>query len=79
MAQVGTNRSSDFIRSSGVEGIKMHIAYDGSNRMELVYEASADAKNGEACLLTTYQYIGITTRISGMKEELATWDSSWDF
>ena len=79
MAQIGTNRPTDFIGSSGKEGIKQHIEYDGSNRMDEVYEAITGAKHGDACLLTSYQYIGVTTRISGMKEALATWDSSWDF
>lgn len=79
MSLVGIPKPTDKIKSHGKEGLKVHIVYDGSNRMSEVYETLADAIHGQVALKTTYQYDGITTRITGMKEELSTWDSSWDF
>ena len=60
------------------ELVKQHIAYDGSDRMEYVYEARAAAGNGDKCLGTQYAYDGSSTRVTGVREFEATWDSSWD-
>jgi hypothetical protein len=70
---------TNFIQTGTHEQMKMHIVYDGSNRMWKVYEARYNAKNGEGCLVTEYQYSGATTQVTGMKETETTWDSSWDF
>lgn len=79
MAQAGEKRPADFVKSGPTEGIKSHMVYDGSNRLSEVYEAMADALNGATALKTSYQYDGASTRITGMKEELSTWNSAWDF
>jgi hypothetical protein len=72
-------KNSDFIQSFQKEGIKQHIEYDGSNRMTEVYEAMAYAEHGDHCTKTSYQYDGASNRVSGMKEEMSTWNSAWDF
>lgn len=60
------------------ENIKQYFEYDGSSRMVTVYEARANAQNGEPCLKTTYTYVSTSTRVQAMKEEDATWSSAWD-
>lgn len=58
--------------------IKSYIAYDGSSRMEYVYETHTDAIDGAPCLVTQYVYDGASTRITKMKETVGTWSSSYD-
>ncbi len=60
------------------EYIKQYFEYDGSARMVTVYEARANAADGEPCLKTTYEYVGATTRVEKMVEEEAEWDETWD-
>jgi hypothetical protein len=67
-----------YVKTHSSECIKQYIEYDGSDRMEYVYEARANAQDGEKCLKTQYVYDGATTRITKMKETETTWDSSWD-
>lgn len=69
---------TNLIKSGEKELIKSYIVYDGSSRMEIVYEAPSEAVNGAPCLKTQYEYDGATTRITKMKESVVTWDSSWD-
>lgn len=69
----------DFISSHIKEAVKAHYEYDGSNRLEYAYTAYPNAAHGEKCLATQYQYDGASDRVSGSKEYLSTWDSSWDF
>lgn len=66
------------LRTNALENIKQHFVYDVSNRMTDVYEARANARNGDPCLRTTYTYVSTSTRVQAMKETDATWDSSWD-
>jgi hypothetical protein len=60
------------------EYIKSYIEYDGSARMVAVYEARANAADGDPCLKTEYQYDGATTRIQKMHESEDEWDATWD-
>lgn len=60
------------------ELIKEYATYDGSNRLSSLYQARANAENGDPCLRTQYEYSGATTRIVKRKESRAIWDSSWD-
>lgn len=68
----------EHLRTNAYEYIKSYLVYDGSDRMQYVYEARANAQHGEPCLKTTYTYWTTSARIKQMKEEEATWDSSWD-
>jgi hypothetical protein len=72
-------KASDFVSSHAKEGVKQHIVYDGSNRMTHVYVALATAEDGDRCMLTRYQYSGVTTLITGSVEEVSTWQGAWDF
>lgn len=69
---------SGYVKTHSLENIKQYIAYDGSNRMEYVYEARANAADGEPCLLTQYVYSGNTGRIIKMKETESVWSSAYD-
>lgn len=53
--------------------MKSYITYDGSSRMEYVYEAAADAEDGASCLVTRYVYSGVTTNIVKTLESVGTW------
>jgi hypothetical protein len=46
--------------------------------MVAVYEARANAADGDPCLKTEYQYDGATTRIQKMHESEDEWDATWD-
>lgn len=72
-------KPSDLIKSQLQEGVKSFFVYDGSNRMTTSYTAAWDAENGDACIITEYQYIGTSNRVQAMKEYLGTWNSAWDF
>ncbi len=73
------NRASDLVKSHIAEAIKQHFVYDGVDRMIEVYTALSGAEDGADCGKCTYAYDGSSTRITGMKEELSTWDEAWDF
>lgn len=75
----GFNSPSDFVSALQKEASKEYIVYDGSARMTQVYQTFWNSQDGEPALLTTYQYDGVSTRITGRKETLSTWTGSWDF
>jgi hypothetical protein len=68
----------EHLKTGAGEYIKSYITYDFSDRMSVVYEARANALNGEPCLKTTYTYVIGTTRVEKMKEEETTWSSAYD-
>lgn len=68
----------EFIKTGTSEYIKTYITYDGSSRMEYIYEARANAGNGDYCLITRYVYDGVSNRIIKSKEYAGTWSSSYD-
>ena len=72
------NTSKRKLKAHAHEGVKQYITYDGSNRMEYVYVADANAVDGDECMVTQYTYDGGSSRIQKMKESITTWDSSWD-
>lgn len=67
-----------FVKTFARESMKQYITYDASSRMEYVYEARANAQDGDPCLKTQYVYSGVTTRIIKMKETVTTWSSAYD-
>ena len=69
---------TNLLKSGRDSQIKSYITYDGSSRMEYVYEAHTDAINGAPCLVTQYSYDGVSTRIQKMKETVGTWSSAYD-
>jgi len=66
------------LKTHAKEMVKEYIAYDGSNRMEYLYTAIANASDGDPCLRTQYAYDGVSTRIVKRQETESTWNSSWD-
>ena len=58
---------------------KVFCVYDPvSFLLTEMYEAPTDAINGTPCTKTSYVYDGASSRILKLKEESASWDSSWD-
>ncbi len=60
------------------ENTKMHIERDVSGRDEYIYQAPVSTLNGQPCLVTKIQYVGLTQDVDGQVEYESTWDSSWD-
>lgn len=52
---------------------KSYSTYDVLNRVEYIYTAPTDAKDGAECTLVQYVYDAATTRIVKMKESYSTW------
>jgi hypothetical protein len=66
------------VKTGANEYIKSYITYDASSRMEYVYEARANALDGESCLRTQYVYDGLTTNVVKMCETESTWATAYD-
>ncbi len=58
--------------------MKTYFVYDESGRMSNVYEARADAAEGDVCLLTEYEYEDGTAKIVKQRESMAVWEAAWD-
>lgn len=67
------------IKTQQSQYIKTHCDFDGSFRVTALYEAASAIANGGPCMVTRFQYDGISTRVSGTVEEDAVWNSAWDF
>jgi len=79
---MGVNDSSTrtlALQTQANELTKQHVVFDGLNRPTVITTAGAAAANGTPCSQVRYQYLGVTSLVTGMIEENATWDSSWDF
>ena len=72
------NNRSSVIKSNINEYVKSKVFYDGQNRPEFIYEAQNIAVTGTPCLKTTYSYVGASALVDYMKEEEASWDTSWE-
>ena len=57
---------------------KSHIEYDGTSRIEYVYECPVDTLDEGQCMVTQYTYDGVSNRIVNRKEYHGEWDSDWD-
>lgn len=67
------------IKTNTAQNIKQHIVLNASGLPTHIYEARADAANGEACLVTRYEYdVIFTAVVVDMIEEDSTWDATWD-
>ena len=73
---LGRRHPTDFVSAFGKQAIKQYLAYDASNRVISIYEATAEAVDGDKCLLTTYAYDGTSSRVAKFKEEVSTWVSA---
>ncbi len=71
-------QSGRALTTGAKEYVKQYFVYDVSNRMTDVYEARANARDGEPALRTSYTYIGVTNNVQAMKEAESLWDSDWD-
>lgn len=57
---------------------KCRYFYDGDGRNTYVVQAARDARDGDLCLVTKYEYDGVSTRISSSREYEGQWDGDWD-
>ncbi len=71
-------QSSRALITGAKEYVKQYFVYDESNRMTDVYEARANARDGEPALRTSYVYVGATNNVQAMKEAESLWSSAWD-
>lgn len=58
--------------------VKTHIEYDAQLRVEYVYTASVGVPDGGPCFVTRYGYVGSTTRVDFMREDLGAWQLTWE-
>lgn len=72
-------RPTDLVLPHQAEAIKAHFVYDAFQRLTESYTALAGAEHGSRAIKTSYQYVGTTTKVENMKEEIAQWDAAWDF
>lgn len=72
-------RPSDLVLPHQHEAIKAHFVYDAFQRLVESYTAMSEAEHGARALKTSYQYAGTSAKVLNMKEEIAQWDSAWDF
>lgn len=70
--------TTELLKTLGKEYLKRFIVRDGQNRIIEVYEAKADAEDGEPCLLTRYSYFTGETVVEKMQEERSTWSAAYD-
>lgn len=71
-----SENSREILKTTRFNGLKQYIAYDGTNRMEYVYEAGTEAIDGAPCIRTQYVYDGASNRIIKMKETVSVWVSA---
>lgn len=65
--------------TQGNELIKQFTVLDGQGRPEFIYTAHRDAAHGAFCTVVQYAYFNLTTtQVEKMREDNATWDSSYD-
>jgi hypothetical protein len=67
-----------FLTTGKNEYIKTFIEYDALSRMEYIYEAHADARDGAPCLVTQYAYDGTSQRVVKTKEYHGTWLAAYE-
>jgi len=65
--------------TQGNELIKQFSTIDAQGRVEFIYTAHRDAKQGEFCTVVQYTYFNpTTTMVEKMKEDNAVWQSAYD-
>lgn len=57
---------------------KSKFSYDGSNRLEYIYEADPMQVDNGPCLVTRFSYVGATSQIAYSLEYVGQWDSAWE-
>lgn len=71
--------NSEILKSLDRQQLKQHIVHDSQQRVQFVFEAPVDARNGDPCLVTEYVYINSTeTIVISRQERQYRWKSAWD-
>lgn len=74
-SQVGKDKRGHFLTTRN-ELMKFYCVYTGNN-LTTMYECGVDTPHGGECVKTTYTY-DVNDNVEKMREELSTWDSSYD-
>jgi len=69
------NNVKSFLQAIRHEAVKLYREYDASNRVSFQYEALHTAEDGDPCMVTEYQYDGLSNRVTKMREYVGVWDS----
>ena len=72
------NDTTSQIKTSLNGYTKQKQALDSSSRLEYLYTAGVQARNGDPCLVTRYSYIGSTSYVDYTKEYEGVWLSVWE-
>ncbi len=69
----------EHLKTNTHEYMKQYITLNGSGLPEYIYEARANAEDGEPCMRTQYVYdVTYTTTVVKMIETETTWSAAYD-
>lgn len=66
------------MKSHKNEYVKTKSLYDIQGRVEYIYQADVDIKDGGPCVCTQYSYVGATSVVDYSKEYEAVWLAAWE-
>lgn len=75
---MSANNDNSQLKTGMHEPVKQYQIFDGDGRVTHLYEARANAADGDPCMLTRFSYDGTSSRIEKTLESVASWDESWD-
>lgn len=78
MASDPINNKTAILKSIVNEYSKSKQLFDVNGRLEFLYVAPVDVKNGEPCFVTQYSYVGLTAVVDYMKEGESVWQTIWE-
>ena len=70
--------TDDIIASLRGEMLKEYVEYDGNQRKTKRDQTISRALDGDFALETRYYYDGTSQRIIYIKEDIVSWDASWE-
>lgn len=75
---MSANNDNSQLKTGMHEPVKQFQIFDVTGRVTHLYEARANAEDGDPCMLTQYSYDGVSSRIEKTLESVDSWDSDWD-
>lgn len=71
------DKADQLFLSLNQEACKVHRVFNGTNQLTIQYEAVQTAADGASCLRTDYVY-DVSGNLTGMKETVGVWSSTFD-
>ncbi len=74
-------RNSLLVDALQKESMKVHVEFiddESDLRPKYIYEAPADTKHGNECLVTVFVYLGDSSSAMYSVERKSTWNGAWD-